>query len=206
MTRRLVLWSGLTGWTAESARVELGDGGVRATGTQLGADPVPYRLDYALDASGPGFVTRHLRLAVAGEGWRRTLDLLRGEDGTWGAEAQVEGDVALPAPGGALGELGPDTVDCDLAWSPLTNLMPIRRHRLDEQAGAVDFTMAWVSVPDLVVHVDVQRYEHVRPGVVRFSQPSGFEAQLELDGDGLVLRYPEIAERVEPGRAPSGPG
>ena len=28
--------------------------------------------------------------------------------------------------------------------------------------------MAWVSVPDLGVHGSAQRYEHVRPGVVRY--------------------------------------
>lgn len=199
----MLIWSGLEIWTAEAARVELDGDGLRATGTQLGADPLPYRLDYALDASGPGFVTRHLRLAVAGEGWRRSLDLLRGDDGAWRAEARAEGEADLPAqPGAGADALDADTLDCDLAYSPLTNLMPIRRHRLDEQPGTHDFTMAWVSVPDLAVHADAQRYEYVRPGVVRFSQPSGFEAELELDGDGLVLRYPRIAERVGPNRRP----
>lgn len=199
MTRRMVLWSGLDGWTAEAARIEISADRVRATGSQLGADPLPYRLDYALDATGPGFVTRHLRLAAAGEGWRRSLDLLRDEDGAWRAEAKAEGDAGLPDAGGALDALGPDAVDCDLAHSPLTNLMPIRRHRIHQQPAAHDFTMAWVSVPDLAVHADAQRYEHVRPGVVRFSQPSGFAAELDLDGDGLVLRYPQIAVRVGPG-------
>jgi uncharacterized protein len=55
-----------------------------------------------------------------------------------------------------------------------------------------------VSVPDLKVHAAPQRYEHVRPGVVRFvSLDSDFTAELELDGDGLVVRYPGLAERVE---------
>jgi hypothetical protein len=197
MVRRMVLWRGLDEWTAESARVEIGDDGVRATGTQLGAFQLPYRLDYALDATGPGFVTRHLRVAAAGEGWRRSIDLLRGEDGGWRCSADAEGTAALAPPGLPEGApLDGRTLDCDLGLCPLTNLMPVRRHALDREAGEQVFTMAWVSVPDLAIHVDEQRYEHVRPGVVRFSQPSGFSAELELDEDGLVVVYPGIARRV----------
>lgn len=40
-------------------------------------------------------------------------------------------------------------LDCDLGRSPLTNLMPARRHHLHEHPGAAQFLMAWVSVPDL---------------------------------------------------------
>ena len=88
-------------------------------------------------------------------------------------------------------------VDCDLAFSPLTNVMPIRRHALHERGGSRDFLMAWVSVPDLEVHASPQRYEHVRPGVVRYVALDGdFTAELELDEDGLVVRYPRLAERV----------
>jgi hypothetical protein len=198
MVRRMVLWSGLDAWTAEAARVEIGEDGVRATGTQLGDHQVPYRLDYALDATGPGFVTRHLRVAAAGEGWRRSIDLLRGEDGTWQCATEAEGEVALSPPGlgDAAAVLGPETLDCDLGLCPLTNLMPVRRHALATEPGAHDFTMAWVSVPDLAIRADGQRYEHVRSGVVRFSQPSSFTAELQLDDDGLVRFYPGIARRV----------
>ena len=51
--------------------------------------------------------------------------------------------------------------------------------------------MAWVSLPDLVVHESRQRYSHVAPGVVRYEDDS-FAADLELDGDGLVVRYPGL--------------
>ena len=51
--------------------------------------------------------------------------------------------------------------------------MPVRRHRLHEQPGAVDFAMAWVSLPDLKVHRSEQRYEHLAPGRVRFSSEGG---------------------------------
>ena len=49
----------------------------------------------------------------------------------------------------------------DLGLSPLTNSMPVLRHGLLE-GGERDFLMAWVSVPDLAVHADPQRYTFVR--------------------------------------------
>jgi hypothetical protein len=75
--------------------------------------------------------------------------------------------------------------------------MPVRRHALHQDPGACDFAMAWVSVPDLAVHRSPQRYEHLRRGVVRFASLDGdFTADLELDSDGLVIRYPQLAEHV----------
>lgn len=65
----------------------------------------------------------------------------------------------------------------------------------------MSFLMAWVSVPDLRVVPSRQRYEHVgeRDGrlVVRYvGEHRDFVGELELDDDGFVLLYPELAERV----------
>lgn len=168
---RLIVWRGTDEWRAESATVDLYEDGLRATGTQIGAG---YRVDYELDASLEGFVTNRLTLTARGDGWSRALTLRRDQ-------------------------MGDDVLDCDLAFSPLTNAMPILRHGLHEQPGAHDFTMAWVDVPSLTMHTSEQRYEHVAPGVVRYvdrGTHDGFTAELELDPDGLVVRYPGLAERA----------
>jgi len=74
---RFCVWTGVEEWLAEAAYVDLRAGGMTATGVQLGAHPVPYRIDYRLDASA-GFVTKELDLTAAGEGWRRRLLLRSG--------------------------------------------------------------------------------------------------------------------------------
>jgi hypothetical protein len=198
--QRLLIWSGVEGWLAEAAGLELGEAGLSARGTQLGVDPVPYRLDYRLDAS-VGWVTRSLEVEAAGEGWRRRLALARDGDGTWRCEAAAEGEVELPPPGGRLAGLD-EALDCDLGLSPLTNLMPVRRAGLERGPGALDIVAAWVSSPDLSLHVSAQRYEHVRRegggAVVRYADRGahdGFVADLVLDADGLVLEYPGLARR-----------
>ena len=204
---RLLIWAGERGWAGgwrtEVAQVQLDEGALRATGTQLATDPLPYRLDYRLDASGTAFVTRSLRIVAAGEGWERRLRLTRDPSGEWTSEMGGPGEPALTAAGrddpGLI-----DALDCDLGFSPLTNTMPVLRHRLHRQPGRVDFVMAWISVPDLGVHASHQRYEHLdangHGATVKYASVEDgretFTADLELDGEGLVRRYPGLARRV----------
>jgi hypothetical protein len=79
-------------------------------------------------------------------------------------------------------------VDVDLGASPVTNTLPIKRNRI--QIGTkIDLRAAWVSFPSLEVLPLKQSYE--RLGARRFAYRSntGFRAELELDGFGLVRRY-----------------
>jgi uncharacterized protein len=204
---RLLIWRGLDEWRTEAAEVDLAEDGVEARGTQIGVDPLPYRLGYRLLAP-ERFVTRSLELEASGQGWRRELELTHDGNGSWRCEAAESGEVDLPAPGGDTAGLE-DALDCDLGFSPLTNFMPLRRHGLHQGAGEAGFVMAWVSVPDLVLHVSPQRYEHVRKSsagaVVRFIDEGlfkGFTSELELDEDGLVRLYPGLATRVGPDQRP----
>jgi hypothetical protein len=175
--------------------------GVTATGIQLGANPVPYRVDYELDAP-ERFLTRRFEVRSAGTGWSRRIELTHDGDGRWTCAAEHDGDVELPPPG-VDAETLCDARDCDLGLSPLTNFMPVRRHALHEHEGSANFVMAWVSVPDLEVFASAQRYAHVRgegsTSVVRFvdrGRFAGFTADLELDSDGLVVVYPDLARRI----------
>jgi uncharacterized protein len=197
---RLLVWSGVEEWLAESAVVELAGDGLRAAGTQLGAEPVPFRVDYRLEA--PGFVTRELELTATAEAWRRQLLLRHDGDGVWSAEVNDDGAVPGGPWDGSLPDLS-EARDIDIENSPLTNTMPILRQGL-RSGGEGDFVMAFVTMPGLRVEASPQRYEHVRStdagAVVRYlSRDGDFTAELELDGDGLVELYPRLARRVEPG-------
>src|SRR5262245_32765624 len=157
--RRTVAWAKVDPPGSELAEVVLGPGSLEATGVAIGVAPVTYRLDYRLDA-GDGLRTRRLEARTRGAGWRRQVVLTRDDGGAWTIEAAAEGDVDLPAPGGDASALK-GAEDVDLGLSPLTNSMPVLRHGLLE-GGERDFLMAWVSVPDLAVHADPQRYTFVR--------------------------------------------
>jgi uncharacterized protein len=193
-------WTGVEEWLAESAMVDLADGGLSVAGTQLGAEPAPYRVDYRLDA--PDFVTRELELTAIAEGWRRHLLIRHDGSGAWEAEVDDEGEVPGDARDGSLPDLS-EARDIDIEFSPLTNTMPILRHGFQRE-GSGEFLMAFVTMPSLRVEASPQRYEHVRRtetgSVVRFiSKDSDFTADLELDSNGLLAFYPRLAKRVKPG-------
>jgi hypothetical protein len=176
--RRFYAWRGVDGWRAEGCTVERGDHGLRAVGVQLGA---AYQLDYGLETD-PDLFTRRLVLTVKDAAGERGVLLERADDGAWTGNGEP-----LPHVDGAL--------DCDLAFSPLTNHMPAAR--LGEEP--VDHVMAWVDVPSLEVHRSEQRYEPLGGHRVRYVALDGdFTAELELDEEGFVLHYPGLAERVQP--------
>jgi hypothetical protein len=174
----LLVWRGVEEWLAEACEVTVSGERLHARGVQLGAEPRPYRVDYEL-TTGANWVTERLQVACG----ERSLDLRRTADGAWTTNGEP-----LPHVQGAL--------DCDLAFSPITNFMPTRR-----LAGEpVDHVMAWVSVPDLEVLRSEQRYEPIDARTVRYvGLDSDFTADLELDEDGFVVRYPRLAERVPSG-------
>jgi uncharacterized protein len=209
MRHRAIAWDKDTAG-AEFVEVTLDEDALSASGVAIGGEPVPYRLDYSLQ-TGPGFVTTRLEVTAWGEGWRRALDLRRDGSGEWTASVTSDGDPpdALDPPGagdaggppGGLPRLE-GALDCDLGLSPLTNSMPVLRHRLLEHEGSVDFLMAWVSVPDLGIHPSPQRYTALRSlaggdRLIRFaSLDSTFTADLTFDRDGLVTDYPGIGRRL----------
>ena len=199
---RFAVWQGLDEWRVEVARVRIDGTRLAASGVQVAGGAAPYRLDYALE-TGERFVTRSLQVGVEGPGWRRSLRLARADDGTWSAESAATGEADLPPPASAATGLG-EALDCDLGLSPITNLMPIRRDDLHREPGAREITVGWVAVPELTVVPARQLYEHLHAdedgSVVRFrsldGEFAGFEAELELDRDGLVTLYPELARRA----------
>jgi uncharacterized protein len=184
---------------AEFAEIAIAPTHVTAAGVAIGTRPVPYRLDYTLETVA-GFVTDRLRVTVRGEGWRRTLDLRRDAQGLWSVAVTEEGKVDLPPSGGDPGTFV-EALDCDLGLSPVTNLMPVLRHGLLSGGDPAELTTAWVSVPDLRVRADGQRYTFVRAdpdcAVIRYEATDGsFAADITLDLEGIVIDYPGIARRL----------
>jgi uncharacterized protein len=175
--RRFLAWRGLDEWRAEGCRIERDDQGLRAVGVQLGST---YQLDYGLETDAELFTRRLVVTVKDSDGERGVLLERSGEDGAWTANGEPMAGFD-------------DALDVDLALSPLTNYMPIAR--LGEEP--TEHVMAWVDVPSLEVSRSGQRYEPLGPRRVRFvGLDDGFTAELDLDADGFVLHYPDLAGRV----------
>jgi len=85
----------------------------------------------------------------------------------------------------------------DLGFSPLFNSLPVLRDGLLRPSEARDYTMLWVSVPELAVERSAQRYEPLGANRIRFTA-GAFGAELVFDDDGFVLDYPGLATRLPP--------
>lgn len=186
--RRMLLWEldEMAGF--DSAWVAVGGTRLRASGLQAGLNPTPYWVRYKLETI-DDFVTSRMRVAAVLDGDRRSLDLRRSADGQWTVDGHPRPDLD-----GAL--------DVDLAACPLTNTMPIRRHRLHAVPGRQGLLMAFIEVPNLRVVPNPQQYTHLRHeegGGAKVRYRSGtFSSDLLVDADGYVIDYPQLGRRVEP--------
>jgi hypothetical protein len=169
--------------------------GLRASGTAVSADPLPYVLVYELECDAD-FITRSLMVSACGAGWERSMSLTN-EAGGWNYRAEERGAVDLPA-AEADTSVFRSALDCDLGACPVTNSMPVLRDGL-MSGGAAGYLMAWVSVPDLRVIPSTQRYEFQRAhgdgAVIRYSS-GNFVSDVVFDRDGHVVDYPALARRV----------
>jgi hypothetical protein len=83
----------------------------------------------------------------------------------------------------------------DVFASPFFNSLPVARDGLLEEGPARDYTMTFVTVPELEVVASPQRYEPRGDRVVRYSSP-GFIADIHFGTDGLVALYEGFLERL----------
>ncbi|NIA69610.1 putative glycolipid-binding domain-containing protein [Pelagibius litoralis] len=93
--------------------------------------------------------------------------------------------------------------DVDIEASPFSNTVPIRRLNLATGQSA-EIKAIYLPLPGLEPTLVRQRYTCLEPlgplgGAFRYENlDSGFAADLQVDGDGLVKDYPETFRRSWP--------
>ncbi|MFL6634858.1 MAG: putative glycolipid-binding domain-containing protein [Massilia sp.] len=179
--KRSYRWATEQGGGLEHVELDTGDAGVTAEGVLIG--PAGGRLfacSYLLRCDEQWRV-RGIDVHVAGKG---SVSLRADGAGNW----LDAGGTPLPALQGCT--------DVDLSGSPFTNTLPIRRlgDALDERQ---EIRVAYIDLPKLDVQPAAQAYARVAPDRVRFESLSRpFAADLDIDDDGLVLRYEGLFTRV----------
>lgn len=170
-------WDGLESGSTETCRVDETPGGVRVDAVVRGVfGTCAYTL--TADAS---WRFRTLSVRLDGRELRVEHDITR-DAGAWTVDGRVRPDLDAAR-------------EVDLVASPLTNTLPIRRIGLAVGQSA-DVTTAWVSVPELTVEPDPQRYTRLGEREYRFeSRDSGFRRVITVDAHGLVVDYPGLFAR-----------
>jgi hypothetical protein len=180
-----VLWLSLPTPGAEYVVLWRTPQGYRVHGDWVGtADGEPSLARYQLDLDATWGVQR-LRAAWMTAAAVMRLHLHRTTTGDWQVNGQMRPDLRA-------------CHDVDLAWSPLTNTLPIRRLGLavgDQRA----LTVAYIAPPQLTVMPDGQRYTRLAAQRWRYeSLDAAFVAELTVDDDGLVIDYPPLFRRGAP--------
>lgn len=176
MSQRLeAVWERWDGHGMERVSVTVGPEGVFADSDLLTPDDVRAHFRIRCDAR---WRTRHVEVRVLGEP-HRALRLEADGDGHWVDRPELDG-----------------CIDVDIYPSPFTNTLPIRRG----VGEGAETTAAWVQIPELTVEPLRQRYTPLAGGTRwRYEAlGSGFSTEFEVDEDGLLLDYPELARRLRP--------
>ncbi|KQT54361.1 transcriptional regulator [Aureimonas sp. Leaf454] len=141
----------------------------------------PYGVAYAIDCDRDWRV-RAFRLQVVGG---PSLALTSDGGGLW---FEADGTERLDLFG---------CIDIDLAGTPFTNTLPIRRLDLRPHDGTVELSMLYVPFDTFEPVIDRQRYTALDDRCFLYEAADrSFSAELAVDEDGLVLDYPTLFERA----------
>lgn len=182
-----VMWAPWSGPGLEHLYLKEDQERIVADGLILGVkDGAPYRAHYEVTCDLEWRV-RNVHIQLLGR--QRQALMLHGDgEGNW-----------MSAVGERLAELH-GCLDIDISESPFTNTLPIRRAAFRPGVSLV-LTVVYLAVPELTIEPTQQRYTCLEQsptgGLYRFeSLASGFQADLPVDSDGLVLDYPEVFRRA----------
>jgi hypothetical protein len=178
-----ILWRGFALPGHESCRFFSQDSRWHLQGTAVFShDQQPCRLDYQIlcDAS-------WLTLSTKVKGWvgNSVVDIqIQTDSGQhWWLNEVEQRDVR-------------GCTDVDLNFSPSTNLLPIRRLKL--QVGeSVEVKAAWLRFPSFILETLPQRYQRLDETTYRYESAGGqFTAELKVNQSGFVVDYLGIWQAV----------
>ena len=175
----LILWRRLDVPGHEIGRLEALDDGWRLSGTAVFAeDGRPCRLDY---------------LVTCDVAWRTNAARVSGCIGGQEIDLRVSVDAERRwRLNGAECPAVEGCIDIDLAFSPSTNLLPIRRLALAVGEEA-EVKAAWLQFPSFVFEILPQTYRREAERTYRYESGGGtFVRTLEVSTAGLVTSYPGL--------------
>ncbi|MBI2363875.1 MAG: putative glycolipid-binding domain-containing protein [Deltaproteobacteria bacterium] len=176
-----ILWRRLDQPGHECARLFFRDSSWHLDGTALfTSGHKPCRLDYRI---------------LCESGWRTMMATVAG----WIGATMVEVDLAVDAAGcwwlnGKKCLEAEGCIDLDFAFSPSTNLLPIRRLDLAIGQEAAS-TAAWLRFPDLSLGALNQLYRRIDARTYRYERGGGaYATDLQVNAAGFVTTYPSFWE------------
>jgi hypothetical protein len=173
-----VMWVALEDRGFEHLLLSISDTGVNADGiiVRRDNDGNTYRAHYTIECD-PAWGVRHVEIT-------KRLTLTSDGQGHW----LDSSGHPLPALDGCF--------DIDILASPFTNTLAIRRLHLDVGASAT-IDIVFIDPRNGQFHCSTQRYTRLSDANYHYaSLESGFESELPVDDDGLLIEYPGYFRRA----------
>ena len=176
---RAIIWRRLDRPGHEAVRLFFTEPRWHLVGTAIFLDPqLPCSLNYKIECD-----SNWRTVSARVEGWRGTvpigIDISVGGNGRWSMNGNDCPQVA-------------GCIDIDLNFSPLTNLLPIRRLELNVGQEA-PVRAAWLRFPSFELELLEQTYRRTGQTSYRYESAGGeFVSELEVDDFGLVVNYPGL--------------
>lgn len=180
---KTVRWRPLEGEGLEHLTIGPSEAGIRASSVLVGErGGRPYGVRYTIDCNAAWTVMSFNIDTTDGQ----RLSLASNGKGHW---RDAEG-THLSAFDGCI--------DIDLAGTPFTNTLPIRRLGLKPADGTAKLTMLYVPFDTFEPFPDGQNYTYLEEGrLYRYeAEDRSFAADLPVDEDGLVMDYPTLFKRL----------
>lgn len=179
MTNQSILWRRLNQPGHEFCRLFLQNSSWKLGGTAVFMhDRQPCSLDY---------------LVVCDTGWKTISGRVSGWIGNEAVQIEllVDSNRHWQLNGRACPEAA-GCIDLDLAFSPSTNFLPIRRLDLDIGQEA-EVRAAWLSFPSFTLEPLEQLYRRIGVSAYRYESPGGsFVAELQVNAAGFITLYPNL--------------
>lgn len=183
----IVTWQGTARTSLEQVRLSVRDGRLRASGRLVVASESPFSASFEFSAARFGDVGRGLLRTTSDT--ERQISVRRTEDGIWLID-RGEGVERSEFDG---------ATDVDVAGAVTFTTLPIRRLGLHRKMGEAELPVLYISTPDLSVSIVRQAYRTVEitdTGAVINYKDEHRDADIVVDGDGLPLTYPGVADRL----------
>ncbi len=127
--------------------------------------------------------TKSVDLICWSNGLESNLSLIRSTDDRWFYNGKEEDEFQ-------------GIRDIDLGITPSTNTLPIRRLNLSP-GESKEIAALWIGFPNLSLSPLDQRYTCIDEKTYLYqSVQSGYEARLEVDGEGVVVTYQDEWKRL----------
>jgi hypothetical protein len=185
-------WPAILTWRArdvprmESTRVQLSGKRIKALGRIVagatGSHPA-FSASYDLVTDDSG-ATKRLSVTVTLAERDRQLSIARDEENMWSIT-----DHRGQSRGAFDGAL-----DVDVVFSPFFNALPIRRTGIYKCIDSVTVPVVYVSLPEFAVNPAAITYRSGPDGIKLHSPVA--DTTVTVDGDGFILDYPGLAERI----------